>query len=84
MDSIHVHNLWGVSPNNPEAECSVLGSVMLNPPYLDTVAMMLIWFFVCLVGIVPGIANGAHAAGLALGVLWGFLECVPALRRRSG
>ena len=55
--------------------------LVLHP---HTVAMMLIWFFVCLVGIVPGIANGAHAAGLALGVLWGFLECVPALRRRSG
>lgn len=32
---------WGVSPHNPEAECSVLGSVMVNAPCLDTVAVML-------------------------------------------
>ena len=48
-----------------------------------TVAMMLIWFFLCLFGVIPNIANGAHAVGLALGVLWGFLASVPAIRRRS-
>jgi GlpG protein len=48
-----------------------------------TVAMMLIWFFLCLTGVIPNIANGAHAVGLALGVLWGFLASVPAMRRRS-
>jgi len=48
-----------------------------------TVAMMLIWFFLCLTGVIPNIANGAHVVGLALGVFWGFLASVPALRRRS-
>lgn len=48
-----------------------------------TVAMMLIWFVLCLIGVIPNIANGAHAVGLALGVLWGFLASMPAMRRTS-
>ncbi len=48
-----------------------------------TVAMMLIWFFLCLANVIPGIANGAHAVGLAMGVAWGFLTSVPAIRRRA-
>jgi len=39
-----------------------------------TVAMMLIWFFLCLVNLIPGIANTAHAAGLGLGIAWGYLS----------
>ena len=39
-----------------------------------TVMMMLIWFVLCLVGIIPNVANATHAAGLALGVAWGFLD----------
>jgi GlpG protein len=46
-----------------------------------TVAMMLIWFLVCLTPLVPRIANGAHAVGLGLGVLWGFLASLKAMRR---
>jgi GlpG protein len=46
-----------------------------------TVAMMLIWFFLCLTGWVPRIANMAHAAGLGLGIAWGFLTSLPLLRR---
>ena len=46
-----------------------------------TVAMMLVWFVVCLMGWVAHIANTAHAVGLALGVLWGFLASVSAMRR---
>lgn len=37
-----------------------------------TVTMMLIWFFLCLTGLMGNIANAAHAAGLAVGVAWGF------------
>jgi len=37
----------------------------------QTVAMMLIWFFLCLAGVVGNIANGAHAVGLAVGIAWG-------------
>lgn len=46
-----------------------------------TVAMMLIWFVLCFVSIIPNIANYAHAVGLALGMLWGFLASMPAMRR---
>ena len=49
----------------------------------QTVAMMLIWFFVCLFGWVPGIANTAHAAGLVLGIAIGLLACLRFFRRRS-
>ena len=55
------------------------GSGLFLHPH--TVAMMLIWFFICMTPLVPNIANGAHAVGLALGVLWGFLASLPALRR---
>jgi len=48
-----------------------------------TVVMMLGWFFLCLFGAIPGIANGAHAVGLVLGVAWGYLSSLPAMRRRS-
>jgi len=44
---------------------------MLHP---STVTMMLIWFFLCFTPIIPGIANGVHAAGLATGVAWGWLS----------
>ena len=46
------------------------------------VTMMLLWFFICLARIIPHIANTAHAVGLGLGVAWGFLASIPALRRR--
>src|SRR5262249_50708404 len=47
------------------------------------VVLMFLWFFLCLVGDVPNIANGAHVGGLMLGSTWGFLESLPALRNRS-
>lgn len=46
-----------------------------------TVAMMLIWFFLCLTGWVPRVANMAHAAGLSLGIAWGFLGSLSARSR---
>ena len=39
----------------------------------QTVVMALIWFFVCLVGIIPNVANGAHGGGLVIGMAWGWL-----------
>src|SRR5262245_29083473 len=47
-----------------------------------TLAMMLIWFVLCLSPVLPHVANGAHAGGLGLGMLWGFLEGLSALRRK--
>ena len=35
---------------------------------------MIVWFFVCLSGLVGPIANTAHAVGLAVGVGWGFMD----------
>jgi GlpG protein len=38
----------------------------------ETVVVMLVWFFLCLVGIIPNVANAAHAGGLLLGLLLGY------------
>ena len=47
--------------------------------FLDqqTVLMMLIWFVVCLIGLIGNVANVVHGVGLALGALWGFLSSRP-------
>jgi GlpG protein len=42
-----------------------------------TVALLLIWFFVCFTGWLGPIANTAHGAGLVVGVAWGY---APVLR----
>jgi GlpG protein len=47
------------------------------------VVLMMIWFFLCLLGAVPNVANGAHAAGLILGAALGGLSSLPALLRRN-
>jgi GlpG protein len=39
----------------------------------QAVASMLIWFVLCLVGVIPNVANEAHAGGLAAGVVFGAL-----------
>ncbi len=39
-----------------------------------TVQMMLVWFVICLVGLVGNIANTTHTVGLVSGVAWGYLE----------
>jgi GlpG protein len=38
------------------------------------VTMVLLWFFLCLFGVIPGVANTAHAVGLAVGAFWGYLD----------
>ena len=47
----------------------------------QTTIMMVLWFFLCLAGIIPGVANMAHAAGLGLGLVWGFLDGLRGRRR---
>jgi len=42
----------------------------ISPP---TVRLAIIWFFLCLSGILGPIANGAHAVGLGTGMLLGYL-----------
>lgn len=34
---------------------------------------MIVWFFLCLTGVIGPIANTAHAAGGGVGIAWGFL-----------
>lgn len=38
-----------------------------------TVIMMMVWFVICLIGVVPA-ANVIHAVGLAIGLAWGYLS----------
>ena len=40
----------------------------------STVTMMIIWFFACFTPIVPHVANAAHAVGLVMGMVWGYLS----------
>jgi len=40
----------------------------------QTVIFMIVWFFICLTDRVGDIANTAHGVGLAVGVIWGFLD----------
>jgi GlpG protein len=40
----------------------------------STVAMMIIWFFACFTPIIPHVANAAHAVGLVMGIVWGYLS----------
>jgi GlpG protein len=44
------------------------------------VLFMTIWFFICLFGLIPGVANTAHGVGFASGIAWGYL----AARRTNG
>jgi len=39
-----------------------------------TVTMMIVWFFACFTPLIPHIANATHAAGLAVGLAWGYLS----------
>jgi GlpG protein len=39
-----------------------------------TVTMMIIWFVACFTPLIPHVANGTHAAGLVIGMAWGYLS----------
>ena len=40
----------------------------------STVTMMLIWFVACFTPLIPNVANATHAAGLVIGLAWGYLS----------
>ena len=46
-----------------------------------TVTMAMIWFVLCLVNVIPNVANTVHAVGLGVGLAWGFLSSQIAGRR---
>ena len=48
----------------------------------QTVVMMIVWFFLCLSGVIGNIANTAHGVGLVLGIVWGFISA--RLSKRDG
>ncbi len=39
-----------------------------------TVWMMIVWFLLCLSGVIGNVANMVHAIGLGMGVAWGYLS----------
>ena len=49
----------------------------------QTALMMLIYFFLCLLKVIPNIANTVHAVGLILGLAWGFFSSLRANRSAS-
>jgi GlpG protein len=40
----------------------------------STVTMMIVWFFICFTGLVGPVANTVHAAGLVMGIAWGYFS----------
>ncbi len=45
------------------------------------VAFMLVWFIACWIGLIPGVANVSHTAGLVIGVIWGRIQAMKAFNR---
>src|SRR6266704_690511 len=42
----------------------------------NTVMMAVIWFVLCLVGVIPHVANAAHSVGFGVGIAWGFISAM--------
>lgn len=57
--------IWMQGKFNPASRLS------LEP---QTVTLMIVWFFLCMTGLVGNIANMAHGVGLVVGIAWGFLD----------
>ena len=45
------------------------------------VIMLVIWFFVCLFGLIGNVANTAHGVGFGVGIAWGFISAQFARRK---
>ena len=56
-------HLWVYSKTHAKSDFSL--------PKRD-IMMMVGWYFLCLFGIIPNVANMAHGVGLGVGMLWGF------------
>jgi GlpG protein len=41
---------------------------------LNTVTILMVWFFLCLLGVIGDVANGAHAFGLVTGFVFGYVS----------
>jgi len=63
--------------------CGLLGYVWMqgrfNPAsrlslHPQTVSLAIVWFVLCLFGLIPNVANTVHAVGLGIGIAWGFIE----------
>jgi GlpG protein len=39
-----------------------------------TVIYAMVWFFACLLHVIPNVANAAHAVGLVIGIVWGWVS----------
>lgn len=50
----------------------------------NTVVMMIGWFVLCLVGVIPHVANTAHGVGLGVGAIWGFISAKYNLQKSFG
>jgi len=48
----------------------------------QTVTMMIVWFFICLVGLIGHVANTAHGVGLAVGIAWGYISAMASVSKR--
>jgi GlpG protein len=57
--------IWMQGRFNPASKLS------LHP---QIVTSAILWFFLCLFDLIPGVANTAHAAGLGIGIAWGFID----------
>lgn len=64
--------IWMQSQFNPTVH------IPLNP---QAVFIILGWFVLCWLNIIPGIANWAHTGGLVVGVVWGVIAAM--LSRRQ-
>lgn len=42
----------------------------------ETVLILMGWFIVCLIGLIPNVANVAHASGLLMGLAIGYAPCL--------
>lgn len=51
----------------------------------QTVYFMIVWMVVCLIGIIPNVANAEHVTGFVVGTAWGYLGSghMGAARRRQ-